>query len=273
MVTSDEILRVIVKLGTRLFSVKADQVVSMEVLSELSEIPQAPSYIRGVAELRGQLIPVVDLRQVLGLGNYQEDLEKLSDIFSKGEKDFFKIITSFKANIGSSEMINLKSIQEDFTFSVWLKNYESDNIFISEICNSLKRRNLKILEKLKEVNLYLENNKRQEANEAFSDIENDELPKLKEIFKNTHEVIRDKSNELFIVIQQDESKFAVTVDHIEAVDLIEQAGDTEDTVFSFLNPKLKELIECIGRNKRFDDLIICLNIEMLYKHLNIGTVV
>lgn len=37
-------------------------------LQDITRVPQAPPFVRGVINLRGKVIPVVDLRQKLGLG-------------------------------------------------------------------------------------------------------------------------------------------------------------------------------------------------------------
>lgn len=44
-------------------------------LSEVTRVPSAPSYMRGVVNVRGSAIPVVDLRLKLGLPNAADDLQ------------------------------------------------------------------------------------------------------------------------------------------------------------------------------------------------------
>jgi purine-binding chemotaxis protein CheW len=148
-----DILRVIIQLKDKFFSLRADQVLSMEVLNIVREVPQSPNYIRGIVDLRGRLMPLVDLRKVLGLGSFLED--------------------------------------------------------------------------------------------------------------NTQE------KELFTVIQHGDKEFAITVDSIVAVDFIKINNDTQESVYDFLQDKLRVLIESIGENSKVDGLILNLNIVELYNHLNL----
>jgi purine-binding chemotaxis protein CheW len=40
-------------------------------VSEITQVPRAPEFIKGVINLRGRIIPVVDLKRKLGLGDVE----------------------------------------------------------------------------------------------------------------------------------------------------------------------------------------------------------
>ncbi len=40
-------------------------------VTEITQVPRAPDYIKGVINLRGRIIPVVDLKRKLGLGDVE----------------------------------------------------------------------------------------------------------------------------------------------------------------------------------------------------------
>lgn len=55
------------KLGDELFAVNVNQVREVLDLSQITKVPTAPPYMRGVVNVRGSAIPVVDLRLKFGL--------------------------------------------------------------------------------------------------------------------------------------------------------------------------------------------------------------
>ncbi len=55
------------KLGDELFAINVAQVREVLELSQITRVPTAPEYMRGVVNVRGQAIPVVDLRLRFGL--------------------------------------------------------------------------------------------------------------------------------------------------------------------------------------------------------------
>ena len=60
---------VIFTLNNELCSVEASLVFKIEKYSEISLIPQLPDYISGLYNLRGRVVPVVDLNKRFNLGN------------------------------------------------------------------------------------------------------------------------------------------------------------------------------------------------------------
>jgi purine-binding chemotaxis protein CheW len=55
------------KLGDELFAIDVSQVREVLEISQITRVPTAPEYMRGVVNVRGQAIPVVDLRLRFGL--------------------------------------------------------------------------------------------------------------------------------------------------------------------------------------------------------------
>ena len=55
------------KLGDELFAVNVNQVREVLEVSHITSVPTAPAFMRGVVNVRGKAIPVVDLRLRFGL--------------------------------------------------------------------------------------------------------------------------------------------------------------------------------------------------------------
>jgi purine-binding chemotaxis protein CheW len=53
------------KLGEEEFGLNIDHVNSIERISQITRVPNAPAYIKGVVNLRGQITPIIDLQNIL----------------------------------------------------------------------------------------------------------------------------------------------------------------------------------------------------------------
>lgn len=62
------------KLGNELFAIGVSQVREVLEVSQISRVPTAPPYMRGVTNVRGQATPVVDLRMKFGLPSVPDTL-------------------------------------------------------------------------------------------------------------------------------------------------------------------------------------------------------
>lgn len=60
------------KLGEEMFAINVLQVREVLDLTKVTKVPQAPDYMRGVVNVRGNAIPVVDLRLKFGLVKGQD---------------------------------------------------------------------------------------------------------------------------------------------------------------------------------------------------------
>ena len=54
------------------YGVRVEQVREIRLLEDITSIPNAPLYVRGVMNLRGQIIPVVDLKEKIGFSEVAE---------------------------------------------------------------------------------------------------------------------------------------------------------------------------------------------------------
>jgi purine-binding chemotaxis protein CheW len=55
------------KLGEEVFAINVSKVINILEMSNITRIPKAPEYMKGVINLRGTVLPVVDLRIKFGL--------------------------------------------------------------------------------------------------------------------------------------------------------------------------------------------------------------
>jgi purine-binding chemotaxis protein CheW len=67
MSTEIENKYVIFKLCKEYYGIPIDNVLSIEKTGQATRIPNAPNYVKGVINLRGEVVPVINLRKKLGM--------------------------------------------------------------------------------------------------------------------------------------------------------------------------------------------------------------
>ena len=65
--SSSEIQLVVFKLGKEEYGVSILQVQEIKRITEITRVPHTPEYIKGVINLRGNVLPVIDLKKRLNL--------------------------------------------------------------------------------------------------------------------------------------------------------------------------------------------------------------
>ena len=60
---------ILFKISNTAYGISCESVLSIVILNEITEIPKTPEYIRGVTNLRGKIIPLIDMRKFLGFNS------------------------------------------------------------------------------------------------------------------------------------------------------------------------------------------------------------
>ncbi len=72
--TAEELLQLVsFNIGSEEFGVDILKVQEINRMVEITKVPQAPHYVEGVINLRGKVIPIVDLRKRFNLENKEYD--------------------------------------------------------------------------------------------------------------------------------------------------------------------------------------------------------
>lgn len=82
---------VIFKLDTQLYGIEIQSVQIIERVKSIMRVPKTPSWVRGVMNLRGEIIPVIDIRTQFELPSKEDD-ENTRIIIVKIEENMVGII-------------------------------------------------------------------------------------------------------------------------------------------------------------------------------------
>ncbi|MCX7779292.1 MAG: chemotaxis protein CheW [Negativicutes bacterium] len=85
--SSDQVQLVVFKLGKEEYGISILQVQEIKRMTDITRVPHTPDYIKGVINLRGSVLPVVDLKKRLNMnaGEYNDNtriiIVKIEEIF------------------------------------------------------------------------------------------------------------------------------------------------------------------------------------------------
>jgi purine-binding chemotaxis protein CheW len=83
---------VIFCIGDEKFALTTDEVKSIEELQEIIPVPRAPDYIAGLVNLRGAILPVMDLRKRLGIAETHAGRDTVILIVEHGDESVGLIV-------------------------------------------------------------------------------------------------------------------------------------------------------------------------------------
>ncbi|MCX8130301.1 MAG: chemotaxis protein CheW [Clostridia bacterium] len=89
---------VVFRLGQEEYGVDIQKVTTIEQVKHITRVPKTPDFIKGVINLRGDIIPIMDLRKRFNLPTV-EDTEETRIIIIKLEDIFIGIIVDSVAEV------------------------------------------------------------------------------------------------------------------------------------------------------------------------------
>ncbi len=80
------ILHVVFKVAGTEYALPAEQVLQMESFSGATQVPGTPAYVAGIVQVRGKVVPVVDLRARFGLDRGEQTLDSRIVVGQEGQR-------------------------------------------------------------------------------------------------------------------------------------------------------------------------------------------
>lgn len=115
---------IVFKLSSEEYALQIDQIKEVVLTPRIAKVPQTPNYLKGVANIRGNVIAIIDLEEKFGLSHGEEELANSSNYTLVIESEEYKVgvlvkevpntLTVFESEIdSSSSVIQFSSLNED----------------------------------------------------------------------------------------------------------------------------------------------------------------
>jgi len=91
---NNELQLVTFKMGKEEFSVDILKVQEIIRMIDITRVPKAPEFVEGVINLRGKVIPVIDLRKRFGLNQVEKDKDSRIIVIKTGGKTVGMLVDS-----------------------------------------------------------------------------------------------------------------------------------------------------------------------------------
>jgi hypothetical protein len=89
------------------------------MVSEVASIPNMPDFVRGAINLRGRVMPLVDLRKRLGMVSATEETSELIRLMMQREQDHKNWLAELEACVRESREFKLTTDPHTCAFGKW----------------------------------------------------------------------------------------------------------------------------------------------------------
>ncbi len=265
---SVENLFVLATIGHQPFAFPIHAVREMVQMPKVTAIPQSNATVRGVINLRGSVIPVIDMRVRLGMVSCIQESAQYIAMMNAREEDHRYWLQDLELSVKDRRSFTLATDPHLCAFGKWYYSYDSTAstnrcMALDQILVQFENPHNRIHAIADEV---LELEKAGDFGSALEIIEETrttDLARMISLFEEARSAIKERSRELAMVIELEGKKLALVVDAVETVERLNNDGGERKGIEA---AGLEDpIIEKICRRAKDSSLVITLNVGELFR--------
>ncbi|RMF79345.1 MAG: hypothetical protein D6739_11140 [Nitrospirae bacterium] len=226
--------QVVVRVVDRYFGLPIRLVREMVSMGAVTTLPHVEGHVRGVMNLRGKVIPVVDLRHRLGIPTLDDEVGEMVAMLEQREQDHRNWLAALERSVEEGEEFKLATDPHKCAFGKWYDAYTTSNLVVA---NHLKRFDTphKQIHAIAERCLRLAaEGDREAAREVIEQTRTTVLSRMVDLFAELKRILRETQRSITVVIDAPSGPYALAVDEVTGVEWLAPApcegeieGETE----------------------------------------------
>ncbi|MGN6370350.1 MAG: chemotaxis protein CheW [Phycisphaerae bacterium] len=248
--------QVIVTAGANLFAIPALSVQAMVRMPEVVHTPGAPTCVRGVVNLRGRVLPVIDLRLRCGMQSLLTYVSELSQTLEKREQDHVNWLAELEKSVTDRRAFSLTTDPHQCAFGKWYDAFHTDDLILASLLKEFDAPHQAIHAAADVVRKHVDAGDFAAANAVIEQRRTSVLARLRELFAATRAHLSGSTREIAVVIEGNGNPFGLAVDRVESVEKLEPA--TIAQLPAIMTQISAELFQGTARRRKGNDTVLLL---------------
>jgi chemotaxis signal transduction protein len=255
---------VIIRLRAELYAIEARFTQEMLVTPTVNVLPQMPPYMRGVINLRGRVMPLMDLRMRLGLGSCLEDTAELVRLLEQREQDHRNWLAELEASITENRAFRLTTDPHACAFGKWYDSFHTEDLKLGGTLAAFDQPHKQIHGIALEARRMLDEGQQDQALELIERTRNGALSKMIVLFEQARVNVARREREIAVVLDVGAVNLVVTVDAVLAVETLESGSIQE--LPSVSGVEAGGMVSWLGQRQGGGGSVLILDAERLVGH-------
>lgn len=254
-------LWVIAELHGQKFGFPCAAVREMVKVPTVAAVPGAPDYVRGVINLRGRTMPVVDLRRRRHMSSTSDETEQLCAALEARAADHQHWIDALELSVNEGREFTLATDPHQCAFGKWYDAYKTDNVVLSGLLRRFDAPHKKIHALAAEALRLLASGEADKVRQLIAGARSGVLAELQGLFAEFAQSLRSAQREIAVVLENEGYTFAVSVDSIVAVEPL--AENSMEQMKQDLLRINDPVVHRVGRRIKSNDLVMPIEVSQI----------
>ncbi|QSX06022.1 chemotaxis protein CheW [Sedimentibacter sp. zth1] len=245
------------------YAVNSENVISIiKMTDEIISVPDIQNYIRGVIDLRGSIIPLIDLKIVFGEKSYDEIIADYKSMINIRKKEHTAWVNELENCIINSNEFTLCTDAHECNLGKWYYNYKPQNNSLQYHMKKLEEPHEKLHSYALEYNNILKNiklvNKQEKIDAIFKEIKEELYPQIISLLDESIDTMKLNLKEMIVVLEYNNFKAGIIVDKVSSIENIENSFEQGDMDDLYYNTKY---VTGIGKSEKSKKSVMKINLD------------
>jgi chemotaxis signal transduction protein len=242
--------------------------VSAEYVQEIVQtprwhaVPNTPRHIRGVINLRGKVLPLVDLRLRLNLPSALEEVDQMIAMLVAREQDHILWLRELLGAVTEGRPFTLARDPTECAFGKWYYSYKPEDIGFASVMCRIEMPHRRIHTIANAVLKHAEQGEHEKAKEMILRTEKGDLRTVVKLFEEARTAFQESQKEVAIVLTDGRKHLSLTVDRVESVEAI--AEDAIENATPAMGSVKSDLIRKVAHRGNDKGIVFLLDAEALF---------
>ncbi len=197
--------------------VQTEYVREMVVLAHVTRVARSPEHVRGVINLRGHVLPVVDMRRLLGARSLHDETEEMVANFAQRKQDHINWLDELRASVREKREFKLTTDPHKCAFGKWYDHFQANDAILSVMLGKFDRPHKKIHAIGEQARHLVAQGQAEEAMRLIDETARGDLAVIIDLFDRTTPLLRAIARETVIVAGYEGTEIGLIVDAVYEV--------------------------------------------------------
>lgn len=204
------------------YALELQNIKEIIVTPPVIKIPNQPIHQKGIISLRDKIIPLFDMRTILGYISNEDELKNFLDMLRQREKDHIEWLDELHMSIVEKREFRKTTDPHACAFGKWYDNFKTNNIRLGLFLRAFDEPHKSIHKSAIDIQRILKEEGYDAALNYYKKIKETELSKMIKLFHQLYEKIEETMKSYSIIINHDNTTKGFIVDEVEKISIINE---------------------------------------------------
>lgn len=256
---------VVFKLHDQSFGIAVDNVREMVSMPHVVPLPKAPAHVRGMINLRGQTMPVIDVRVLLGMNSANQDTAEILATARQGEEAHRKWLKELEDSVRENREFKLTTDPHKCNFGRWYDAFQTGDIVLKNYMKKFDAPHKQIHGLGVKARGLLDSGHQKEALELIGSSGQSILTGMIGLFTDLYALLQGSQREIGLVAMMDGKVMALAVDSVTSVESLPK--ETIKPLSSIFGVQAHRVVSHVARRRADDSMVMLFDPEKLAQDL------